>query len=255
MAQPVWQSDAIEPLTQESLARLIDNRIPAVKVAQFAQQEEMQSLRAALLANADKTHSIPQVARLGISQYEQGLQGSKAGYFATASELETQFAGFFGRSFSPVQRLIESLQNCGFDADIMTEPGMGRYFAGNGKLRNGFSPIHVDFAPQDSTGWAIADAKAQLAWNLYLQVPTEGGALLLWDRLWTPEDDAYQVDGNYYYQEQVVHGARALRIEVSEGEMLIINSRNYHAVEESRDRLAFGSFISVFADNSLRLWS
>jgi hypothetical protein len=251
----MWENDSILPLSADSLSRLIENRIPAVKVTHFAKPEEIRSLREALLVHAGRTHSIPQVARLGISQYEQGLRRSRAEYFAMAKSLEPQFAAIYARSFSPVQRLIGKLRAIGCDADVMSEPGMGRYFVGNGKLRNGFSPIHVDFAPQDYSGWGIADAKAQLAWNLYLQVPAEGGALLLWDRLWQPEDDIHQVDDNYFYREQVVQGSRKLRIDVSEGELLIINSRNYHAVEETRDRLAYGAFISVFADTRLRLWS
>jgi hypothetical protein len=255
LAKTMWESDSIRPLSADSLSRLIDNRIPAVRVTHFAEHDEIRSLREALLVNAGRTHSIPQVARLGISQYEQGLRCSKAEYFATAKSLEPQFADIYAQSFSPVRRLIGKLRDTGFDADVMSEPGMGRYFVGNGKLRNGFSPIHVDFAPQDSTGWAIADAKAQLACNLYLQVPDEGGALLLWDRLWQPEDDIHQVGDNYFYSEQVVQGNRKLRIAVSEGELLIINSRNYHAVEEARDRLAYGAFISVFPDHRLRLWS
>jgi hypothetical protein len=132
---------------------------------------------------------------------------------------------------------------------------MGDYFAGNGKLRSGISPVHVDFAPQDSAGWAIARAGVQLAWNFYLRVPAEGGELLLWDKHWQPEDDGYQVDDNYYYDEAVVRDARMLRISVSPGEVIILNSRNFHAVSETRDRLAFGSFISVFEGNQLRLWS
>jgi len=132
---------------------------------------------------------------------------------------------------------------------------MGNYFAGNGKLRNGYSPIHVDFAPQDSAGWAVAEAGAQLAWNLYLRVPAEGGKLLLWDKYWQPEDDRHQVDDNYFYEDTVVRDARMIRVSVSPGEVIILNSRNFHAVSEARDRLAFGSFISVFEGDRLRLWS
>jgi len=251
----MWENDKIQQISRASLLALIENRIPAVRIDNFATDEEARQLLVGLLEHACRTNSIEQVTRLGISQYEQGVRVSKEGYFAEAKRLGKDFSRIFAESFSPVQRLIAKLGDVGFDADIMCEPGLGRYFAGNGKLRNGFSPIHVDFAAQDSDGWAIAVAKAQLAWNLYLRVPEKGGELLLWDKLWNPEDDVYKATDSYFYSDAVVRGVRMLSMRVRSGEVIIINSRNYHAVAEARDRLAFGSFISAFDDGLLRLWS
>lgn len=251
----MWEDGNIQRISHDSLRALIDNRIPAVRIDGFSTNEEGRRLLEALLEHACRTASIAEVTRLGISQYEEGLRVSKGAYFERAHALKDQFSLVFSRSFAPVQRFIARLCEAGFDADIMYEPGFGHYFAGNGKLRNGFSPIHVDFAGQDSEGWSIADASAQLAWNLYLRVPCEGGELLLWDKQWHPEDDIHQVDDSYFYNDQVVYGADMLRVAVNPGEVIIINSRNYHAVAQSRDRVAFGSFISVFDDGRLRLWS
>lgn len=254
-SQTMWENDNINELSYLSLVALIENRIPAVRIEAFANAHESDVFVNGLLEHACRTSSISQVTRLGISQYEQGIRASKDNYFKLARRLETAFAQVCARSFSPVQRLINQLGKKGFDTSVMTEPGMGKYFAGNGKLRNGYSPVHVDFAQQDSAGWAIAEAGVQLAWNLYLRVPPEGGQLLLWDKHWQPEDDRYQVDNNYFYDDAVVRNARMVRVSVSPGEVIIINSRNFHAVSEARDRLAFGSFISVFEDDRLRLWS
>lgn len=251
----MWETDKVQPISHDSLQALIDNRIPAVRIDSFATQAEAAQLLRALLDHACRTCSIREVTRLGISQYEQGVRDSKQAYFSQAHALEEAFSRIFAQSFAPVQRLISRLVEAGFDADIMYEPGFGHYFAGNGKLRNGFSPVHVDFAAQDSQGWAIADAGAQLAWNLYLRVPREGGELLLWDKLWDPADDIHQAADNYFYTDAVVQGARMLSVGVRPGEVIIINSRNYHAVAQAHDRLAFGSFISVFDGGRLRLWS
>lgn len=251
----MWKKDKIKGLSYSSLVALIENRIPAVRIEAFAVAHEIDPLVTGLFEHACRTSSIRQVTRLGISQYEQGVRVSKDNYFNLARRLDAEFAQIYAGSFSPVQRLIDQLEENGFDAGVMSEPGMGDYFAGNGKLRNGYSPVHVDFAPQDSAGWAIAGAGAQLAWNLYLRVPSEGGELLLWDKQWQPEDDLHQVDDNYFYDDAVVRNARLVRVSVSPGEVIIINSRNYHAVSEARDRLTFGSFISVFEGDRLRLWS
>jgi len=251
----MWQDTEIQPISHAALLALVENRIPAVRIADFASREEAGQLATALAERACRTNSIKQVTRLGISQYQQGLRVSKSNYFTLARQLDAEFSRIYSSSFSPVQRLINQLDGLGFDVAVMSEPGFGHYFAGNGKLRNGSSPIHVDYAPQDSAGWAIAQARAQLAWNVYLDIPEQGGELLLWDKQWEPQDDEFQTDDSYFYQDEVVRGAQMLRLKVYPGEVIIINSRNFHAVAEAEDRLAFGSFIGVFEHNLLRFWS
>ena len=162
----------------------------------------------------------------------------------------------FARSFDPVARLIAELRRLELDADLMTEPGFGAYWAGSGKLRNGATPIHVDFAPQDSAGWAVGATRVQLAWNVYLDNPGAGGDLLVWERRWSPEDDGtHQVEGEYYYRPEVVHGARRVEVPVTIGDVVFVNSSVYHAVADARRRVAFGSFISIFDDGRFRLWA
>jgi len=251
----MWDSDEIKPLSRSTFLDLIHNRIPAIRLDGFAGKEEIDGLSNALHRHACRTNSIKEVTRLGISQYEQGIRVSKDNYFLMADKLNKVFSQIFSRSFSPVQRLIDELEALGLDVGVMSEPGFGAYFAGNGKLRSGRTPIHVDYSPQDSDGWAIADSKYQLAWNLYLRVPPQGGELLIWDKHWEPEDDEYLVENNYFYQEEVVSGAPMMRVKVNPGEVMMINSRNYHSVAEAEDRFAFGSFISVFDDLRVRFWS
>jgi len=252
----MWEDIKIHPMNHSTLCALIENRIPGVCIRNFSTTNESNKLIDALLEHAQQSNSIKEVTRFGISQYAQGIRETKENYFTLAKQLNEKFSHIFDQSgFTPVQRLIREFKEFGFDAGIMHEPVMGSYFAGNGKLRSGFSPIHVDFAAQDSDGWAIAEATVQLAWNLYLRVPDKGGELLLWDKQWSPEDDVHQVEDNYYYRDEVVQGAKMLRVKVHPGEVIVINSRNYHAVSEVEGRLAFGSFISVFDNNKLRLWS
>jgi hypothetical protein len=138
----------------------------------------------------------------------------------------------------------------------MIEPGYGPYWAGNGKLRNGVTPIHVDFAPQDSAGWAIAETRVQFAWNVYLDNPGDGGDLQVWERRWSRQHDrVHQVEGQYYYRPDVVEGARRVDVPVTVGDVVIVNSAVYHAVGQAAGRIGFGSFISLFDDGRFRLWS
>ena len=251
----LWHTVDVQPFTRESVDRLLRHEVPAVRLASFATPAESQAFADAMLGGARRTGSIAQVARLGISQYQQGVRGSKAAYFAAADEARAEYAAIFAASFNPVQRFIAALEGVGYAAEVEEEPGHGRYFAGTGKLRNGHTPMHVDFSPQDSTGWRVGALQAQLAWNLYLQVPPEGGELLLWERLWQPEDDAWLEPGQYYHRPEVVADARELRLPAVPGEVLILNSRCYHAVSDSENRLAYGSFVAWYGDNRLGLFS
>ncbi|MDH3704939.1 MAG: hypothetical protein OES57_02665 [Acidimicrobiia bacterium] len=251
--EPVRRGE-VHSFSRPALDALIDNEIQAVRLPGFADQAEVSTLAALLLRDSIRTHSVPTVTRLGISQYEQGVRGSKQHYFAAARALEHEMAAVFGCSFSPVARLLDRLRSLGFDADVMAEPGWGRYWAGTGKLRDGATPIHVDYSPQDSDGWAVGEVTAQLAWNVYLSCEP-ADELVVWDRQWVPQHDVHQVPGEYYYDEAVVAGAGELRIPPLVGDVVIINARNYHTVVPCRERLAFGSFIGVTTPGTLRLWS
>jgi hypothetical protein len=238
------------------MAALAAADVPAVRLARFASIAEAHLLRDLLLARAVATQSIEGITRLGISQYEQGIRGSKVAYFRKAQDLTATFDAIYERSFPPIDRFIAVLRGIGIDADVMVEPGYGQYWAGNGKLRHGATPIHVDFAPQDSPGWAVAETRVQFAWNLYLDNPGGGGDLQVWDRRWLRDHDlVHQAEGQYYYRPEVVDGARRVDVPVTVGDVVIVNSAVYHAVGHATGRIAFGSFISLFDDDRFRLWS
>ena len=249
-----WQTWEPVPLSAQAVHSLIAGQLPAVEIPGFADDQETAELSAALYDMQARSQSIRQVLRVGISQYQEGVKGSKQEYFRRAAELLNQQQAVFARSFDPLQRIMQQLRAVEFDVDVMVEPGFGRYYAGVGKSRRGTSPIHVDFAPQDSRDWEVGQAAAQLSWNFYLNTP-QGGRLVIWDRFWEPADDVHQVTDNYYYSNRVVAGARHIELNVAANNVLLLNSRNYHAITETPDRLAFGSFISYFPTNRLRLWS
>lgn len=250
-----WSSSTVAAFSRDGLYALINNELPALRISDFADASEINALTSALSDFKDPSYSVPQVKRLGISQYQQGLCSSKEHYLTEAVAATKEQQQIFKQSFDPIDRILQLFKKEGFHSSVMTTDQGESYFAGSGKLRNGFSPIHVDFAPQDSSDWEVGACRAQLAWNLYLNVPSDGGELLIWDKQWIPQDDTYQVSDSYHYHQDVVKDAQKLTIKVFPGEILLINSRNFHAVAESKNRLSIGSFISYFEDDSLKLWS
>ena len=250
----MWSTTQIATLDLDGFRALADGRVPALRIPEFATPGECADLSRLLLENSVRTNTIPAVTRLGISQYEQGIRDSKDAYLTQAAELRPTFAEVFSASFDPLSRFVGRLQATGLDVDIMSEPDGRAYWAGSGKIRTGTTPIHVDFAPQDSPGWAVEATVAQLAWILYLRIDA-GGDLELWDRRWERELDVHQPSGSYAYEPAVIEGADHLAVRPVVGDVVILNSRYFHAVSHTEHRLAYGSFISVFADGTARLWS
>ena len=249
-----WESNSVADFSSQALNLLLAGRVPAVRVTDFCGQAELERLVASLHAITARSQTLGNMVRMGISQYQEGVCGDKAEYFAMAERLQSQQQALYANSFDPVERLCGRLNAVGFNARVLEEPGFGRYYAGVCKKRWGPSSVHVDFSAQDSPGWRVGKARAQLAWNLYLNTPT-GGALQVWDRQWTRCDDVHRSDRSFTYSESVVAGTEHVEIPVMQGDVLLINSRNYHAVADTGPRLTFGSFISLFPERELALWS
>jgi hypothetical protein len=247
-----WQDRRIGSIDCASIDALVSNCIPTLRLKAFATDKEIQAPSSVLIESCQRFSSVPQVTRLGISQYDSGIERSKDDYFRLAQIATKTECAIFTSSLDHLARLRERFLAPGLHAGIMVEPGFGSYFMGSGKMRRGNSPIHVDLAPQNSPGWAIAQCVSQPAWDHDLEIPVGGGEPPVWDRLWQRENDPFQVDDRYFCEPQVMDGADSLSIEVRRGHPAMITSRNLHAVAETENCLAIGSFISEFADYRLR---
>ncbi len=112
----MWVVTEVPELDRESLDALTAARIPAVRLSGFATQDEVESLGGLLVEEAIRTSSIAEVTRLGISQYQEGLCGSKERYFELARigsagernldlRVDDQFEKQFGKA-STNQRFV-----------------------------------------------------------------------------------------------------------------------------------------------------
>lgn len=83
------------------------------------------------------------------------------------------------------------------------------------------------------------------AFNMFLEVPSRGGALELWDFAPTlAEYEALKVRGNYYLDRALI-GAPDVVLEPTVGSLVIFRADNVHAVTpvESGRRIAAGGFL------------
>jgi hypothetical protein len=97
---------------------------------------------------------------------------------------------------------------------------------------------------------------AQLAFNVYLSMPEQGGETLVWRRRWCPADEEHRVGFAYGPGIALEDEPLVLRSEI--GDALLFDPRNYHAVRpaigEGR-RMALAFFLGLGADGGLTAWS
>ena len=270
-----WQQ-AAHTLSASTLQELIESRLAAVHIRQFATPAECQRLCQALRhAAIDRRAATTSPMTLIGSNFSNCRGPSKDDYFATVEpayrdlQMLTEAAGF-----DPLQRLLARLSAVWPAAvGVATEPGYGRYFAGGIKTRVQGSPLHFDYVPRFTTAYRIGQINAQLSWNLYLEMPQNTGsttiynapveALINADPLMTyglntdPKGSA--VWDNRLPPEQV-DGAAAYTFRPEVGELVLFNTCNPHTVSVDQLtpgewRAQAGSFIGRLADDSLVLWS
>jgi hypothetical protein len=117
--------------------------------------------------------------------------------------------------------------------------------------------IHIDFAPLEQPGWAVASVHSQLTWNIYIDVPRANPGLVnIWKKQWSPNDHAFKVPGSYGYQTAVVEGIPCAQIVPQMGMLMITNTRNFHQVTPAGGgRLTISSAAGRTSDGQIILWS
>ncbi len=257
--QNFWQQIQDAALTEENLAGLFDNKIPTIRIHNFATQAECQAFSmAAHTANFTYHKSVdPPIGRVGIAQFGY-IDKTKKAYFA-AVEREYQIQReIMDKSFDPLARLIRILRDTvSAQVNIAQDSNFGPFFAGLIRLIHKNASLHLDFTEIDAPEWGVADVNAQLAWNLFLSVPEMGGECIVYNRLWHPEDEAHKVTGSeLYYTPKLVQKCRTKEIKPVVGDVILFNSRNFHEVKDSYgERMTFTSFIGRKPDGNIVIWS
>lgn len=250
----------------ELLPVLASNEIAAIQIAQFLDRrdldtviENMKNQEIAWYANKEN-----QQGRIGINATGFGYEaGGKQRYFDLTPEAAKSRDEIFEGASNPIDKIITFFSSNGYQASVATEPDMqdAPYFAGLVRAMGAKSTLHFDYAPNQLPGWSVADADEQYGLVLYLQMPTEGGELTVYNRPWQPEDELNNNDigqkGTYGFTEDFLEGVPHTTIMPSAGDLVVFKSRNFHQVGEinsDKPRLGLTTFMSL-KDRSLSLWS
>jgi len=250
----------------ELLPVLASNEIAAIQISQFLDRQDLDIVT----ENMGKQHihwyenKELQQGRIGINATGFGYEaGGKQRYFDLAPEAAKSRDEIFKGASDPIDKIIKFFSSNGYSATIATEPDMqnAQYFAGLVRAMGAKSTLHFDYAPNQLPGWSVSDADEQYGLVLYLQMPTEGGELTVYNRPWQPEDEVHNNDirqkGTYGFEEDFLAGTPYVTILPKEGDLIVFKARNFHQVAEinsDKPRLGLTTFMSL-KDGSLSLWS
>lgn len=257
-----WTSLAEAPLTRDNLQALVENRIPAIRIKNFATQEECRKFSAAVEAVGCKYYSVARkIGYIGLAQYEYRWDRPKSDYFRDAAEAYQRQEALIERSFDAVGRLMECLRpftEAGIN--IAEESGLGRYYAGIARVASEGVDLHADWAPLNSPAYEIGRIDGQLGWNFYSEELIEGGDTVVHNAPWNPACTPGEIPKSYGLPYDIVEGAPRFTFRASAGDVVIFNTRNPHEIGggvagPNRNRISIGSFIGRMPDRQLVLWS
>jgi hypothetical protein len=268
-----WKVNEPQPLSAESLDALFENRIPAIRISNFATPAECRAFADGLrqcdlrVVKGATDHSAPafesqRISFIGLTQYEFKYKPMDA-YLDAADAARAEVAPVFEKSFNPVERLMSRLRELvDGSVEIARDPGGRRYSATIIRSSNEGLTLHADFAPYQAPQLTVTTCTAQLAWNFYAEVPdSEGGHTTLHNSPWSwTRGHEGEIAENYPLAREQVAGAETFTFKPREGEVIIFNSRNPHEVipvenAGGKDRIAMATFIGRMPEGDLRLWS
>jgi hypothetical protein len=258
MKSNVWHKKQEYPLTTESLRMLLENRIPLIRIKEFATPQECEMLvTQAQLFNFDSYQDVhPKIERIGITVFEYN-RISKAAYFQAVERTTKLRDSIMAASFNPLERLMVKIRECtGATVRIASEPFYGNYYTGLIRKIEQGTQLHIDYAPLEQSKWEVGTVISQLSWNLYLKFsPNNHGNTRIYDRQWQPGNDQYKLDA-YGYSDTVIADADMITFQPYVGDVFIFNTRNYHTVDPmDGQRITFTSAIGLLPNGEIILWS
>lgn len=265
-----WKVIQLDPTGSNEASSLLPslaaNEIAAIQISHFLDDEVL----SVIIKNIGN-QSIDwyenkefQQGRIGINATGFGheVDGKKKYLDLTPEALKARDEIFKGTQ-SPIDKIIEFFSVNGHDVSIATDPDTQNapYFAGLIRAMGAKSTLHYDYAPTQLPGWSVSEADEQFGLVLYLQMPTKGGELNVYNRPWQLEDESNNNDigqkGTFGFSEGFIGDTPFATISPKAGDLVVFKTRNFHQVagiESDKPRLGLTTFMSL-KDNALLLWS
>ncbi|WP_052671839.1 2OG-Fe(II) oxygenase [Photobacterium leiognathi] len=204
------------------------------------------------------------VQRIGMPHFDIVDAHSFNKYHETALQNIRKLRNIHAPYLSPIDKFrLELDESWPAGANIESLYGK-KCFVGLCRIINGISGSvlepHIDKLSRDSNdSYAAHSLESQLAANIYIATPDVGGEVEIW--LKEPEIEVYEKElekTQSYHVNRDILGQPDAVISPKVGDLLIFNSRCFHAVRESSGgiRSSIAAFVGYRGINhSLSLWS
>lgn len=247
-----------ELLTKDHLIDLAVGTAGAVRLKEFASPAEcatvVTALRDADFAAFDRTRYLVPTRSIGPTVNHFGPAGELTGTYWERARAADEFwqarAGHDLRAAS-LARIAEA-----WGAPVGSARVAGRdvYRGIVRENTHGAPPHWDDLAREFPADFLRPRPLVQLAFNLYLSMPADGGQTRIWPRRWVPEDDEHRVGSCWA---GLPLPGPPLIVEPQAGDALLFDPRNYHEVIEAAAgwRITLSFYLGITADGRLICWS
>jgi len=252
----------VERLGCDAIEKLVREDVLAVRIRNFVSEDVAGKLSEQIIAHGFQNYlNAPSIGRIGMAFYEAENQASRvADYFESVSDNIDELRKRCAPYASPID-LLRCVLDEVWPAGAKLETLYGRkMYVGLSRVVNPgvtFLAHHDIFAKDAPDSFWAHSLLAQMAANVYLSMPREGGSLQIWDRQLSPKVFD-ELRGNSYGIVPSMLGEAKLEIRPEVGDLILFNSRCMHAVTPGVDniRLSLSCFVGYRgAAMPLTCWS
>jgi len=252
----------IDRMEFNALEKLVREEILAIRVRNFIAKNISEKLSEQIIGRGfQKYLNAPSIGRIGMAFYEaENRPELMEDYFRNASKNIDELRNCCVPYASPID-LLRCILDEVWPAGSRLETLYGRkmYVGLSRVVEPGitFLAHHDIFAKDAPDSFQAHSLQAQIAANIYLSMPSEGGALQIWDQQLSPKVFD-EMRGASYGIEPAALGEATLEVCPEAGDLILFNSHRMHAVTPGIDniRLSLSCFIGYRGmAEQLTVWS
>ncbi len=251
-------------ITKFNLLKLLNNEIYALRIPGHYAKEACQIVTKNFINSnlVAKYTNAKDIGRVGMAFYEvQENPTMLDTYYKIAKTNNMLIKETFSPYVSPIDMLMIDLNKAWIPGCKLENLHGENMFVGLLRILDENASIHPhqDVLRRDAkTALNAYTLMTQLAANIYLNMPSEGGELQLWANGCSDEEYAKLLTPNDYYVDRRKLTEPIITIKPEAGELVLFNPTRYHAVTAGKGakRVSVSCFIGYRGEyNPLTLWS
>lgn len=262
LLDPLFRAVEAPAFTDRHLANLAAGTVAAVRVPGFLDAAACEAALAAVdrlpTGDYDRARVPTRIVRFGPALNDFRLPDGTLDVDRYWRAAEAARVAWQGAGLRP-DPIAVSLARLGSAWGAAVSPAtIGGRPAFGGTLReiNAGALIHFDDINREFPhGVFDQQVVSQLAFNVWVGVPSSGGGTSVWRRRWEPDDE--QSREAYGYRPSTVEGRQRVTLVPELGDGLLFNPANFHAVDPNpgERRIAFAFFLGLTTTGQLIVWS